>query len=74
MIRVLGESLSVPLTAGRVAGDRPPIRLLPASPPMRHCDELPWGAELLGYRIDLVAHRPAGLETSGQASGDRRHG
>ena len=42
---------------------------------IRHCDELPWGAGLLGYRIDWATHRPAGLEASaGHASGSRRHG
>jgi hypothetical protein len=65
MIRVLAETLSVPLSTGHAAGNRPPCRLLLAPQAIRQCDELPWNTGPLGQRIGWAAHRSAALGVAG---------
>src|SRR6476660_5829043 len=52
MIRVSGESLSVPWMAGPIVGNRPPLATLRISLSIRHSDELACGAGLLTRRVD----------------------
>jgi hypothetical protein len=70
MIRVFGESLSVPWTAGPIVGNRPPLAPLPVSLSIRHSDELACGAGLLTRAAcaHLRAGKPARESRSGTAA------
>jgi hypothetical protein len=45
-------------------------------PPLaiRHCDELPYSADLLEHQVDSAAHRPAGPESPSWANRDHQGG
>ena len=60
MVRLLGETLRMPQSAGLLIGDRPPTLPLPVLAAIRHCDELACGAGLLKRRAGLAVDQASG--------------
>ena len=67
----LGETLSVPQSAGSMVRDQPPTLLLPVPPSIRHCDECFWDTRLLDHCRDW-SNSPLALRLRGVGAQRRR--